>query len=99
MVKNGAADLALTPLAALETLAHWLVNDQKILKERSQAAAKLGRPQAAFTIADFVWAAAVRGPLPVNPTRMALMPRFLEFLRQIGIGEEKPGIGSEPQIS
>ncbi len=63
VVQGGAADLALTPLDALEVLSHWTQNDNALLKERAANAARLGRPDAAYSIANLLMAAAVRGPV------------------------------------
>lgn len=46
----------------LETLYHWLMEDGRLLKERSQNARVLGRPQTAYDIADLVWQMAEQGP-------------------------------------
>jgi 1,2-diacylglycerol 3-beta-galactosyltransferase len=58
VLENGAGERAFNPLDVLETVYHWLMNDGEILKIRSQKAAALGRPQAAFEIADLVLALA-----------------------------------------
>jgi UDP-N-acetylglucosamine:LPS N-acetylglucosamine transferase len=54
VLEHGAGERAFNPLDVLETVYHWLMNDAEILKIRSQKAAALGRPQAAFEIADLV---------------------------------------------
>jgi len=38
----------------LETVFHWLNDDGKLLKVRSEKAAAVGRPRAAYDIADVV---------------------------------------------
>lgn len=63
VVQGGAADMALTPLDALEVLSHWTQNDNALLKERAANAARLGRPDAAYSIANLLMAAAARGPV------------------------------------
>lgn len=88
IVKNGAADLAETPLQALEHLCHWLIEDQALLRERAKAAQGLGFPRAAYTIADYVWAAAERPPKYMLETRQAILPRLLELLESFGITGE-----------
>jgi 1,2-diacylglycerol 3-beta-galactosyltransferase len=54
VLEHGAGERAFNPLDVLETVFHWLMNDGEILKIRSQKAAALGRPRAAFEIADLV---------------------------------------------
>jgi 1,2-diacylglycerol 3-beta-galactosyltransferase len=96
ILTNGAADLARSPLAALEILSHWLADDQALLKERAQAARTLGRPESAYTIADHIWAAAERGPLPIPESRKALVPKLLNLLSNFGLVKTGPaGVGSE----
>jgi 1,2-diacylglycerol 3-beta-galactosyltransferase len=63
VVESGAADLGQDPIAVLETLCHWLEHGGALLTQRAQAARSLGRPQAAYEVADFAFAAAQRGPV------------------------------------
>lgn len=63
VVNNGAGDLALTPLAALEVLGHWFLNGGALLAERSMNACRSGKPRSAFAVAEQVWQAAGRGPI------------------------------------
>jgi len=60
VVQNGAGELVRSNLEVLETLAHWTMNDRKLLCERAENARKLGQPNAAFEVADAVWQAAHR---------------------------------------
>jgi 1,2-diacylglycerol 3-beta-galactosyltransferase len=43
------------PEVALDALGHWLENDRELLKITAKNAADLGRPRAAFEIADIAW--------------------------------------------
>lgn len=54
VLENGAGDKAFTPIDVLETVYHWLKDDGKILKARTEKAKQIGRPRAAFDIADIV---------------------------------------------
>lgn len=58
VVQNGAGDLAREPVEVLETISHWLMNDGELLRERTQNARLLGKPQAAYDVANAVWQAA-----------------------------------------
>lgn len=89
VVKNGAGELAAEPLMVLETLAHWLTNDQQLLQQRAENARRVGRPRAAYTVADFIWSAAERGPLPIPETRKSLLPKLKDLLAQFGIRGDK----------
>jgi UDP-N-acetylglucosamine:LPS N-acetylglucosamine transferase len=54
VVQSGAGELALTPTDALETLYHWLADDGALLRQRAANARAVGRPRAAFEIAERV---------------------------------------------
>jgi 1,2-diacylglycerol 3-beta-galactosyltransferase len=55
VVQNGAGDLAFTPVEVLETISHWLMDGGRLLRERAENAASLGRPNAAYDVANAVW--------------------------------------------
>lgn len=93
ILKNGAGDRATSPLKALEILAHWMDHDRQLLNQRAQAARTLGRPEAAYTIADYVWGVAERGPLPIPESSKRLLPRLVDLLSNFGL--LKPGTASD----
>ncbi len=62
VVQNGAGDLARSTMEVLETTAHWLMDGGKLLKDRAANARRLGRPNAAYEVANAVWLAAQRAP-------------------------------------
>ncbi len=74
VVKNGAGELAEDPVSVLESLCHWLDKDGARLGERSAAARALGRPRAAYEVADLVWQQAGRG-LQVRHSRRRFLGR------------------------
>ena len=80
VVEGGAADLAESPIKAMEVMAHWMMNDRKLLKERAQNSMRLGKPLAAYKAADLLWKAAERGPLSKKGRRIAGRPRLVELL-------------------
>jgi 1,2-diacylglycerol 3-beta-galactosyltransferase len=53
--EQNAGEVVKTPKDMLITLHHWLSGGQKELKEISANACKLGKSDAAFTIADEIW--------------------------------------------
>jgi len=55
VVHHGAGEIALDTVTILETVFHWLNEDGKILRECTQKARNLGKPGAAFTIAEKTW--------------------------------------------
>ena len=56
VVESGAGEVALGPGKLVEVLGHWLAHDGRLLSERGQRAQALGRPRAAYTVAEYVWA-------------------------------------------
>ena len=97
VVSNGAAELAESPVEALEILFHWMDHDCRSLKERARNALHLGRPQSAYEIADLAWMVAERGPLSIPDNRTSLIPKLMELLNQFGIVGKEPPVGDETQ--
>ncbi len=60
VVRNGAGDMALSGGEVLEVTAHLLMDEARLLKERTENALQLGKPNAAYDIADTVWNASHR---------------------------------------
>ncbi len=54
VLQSGAGELALTPGDALEVLYHWLADGGALLTQRAANARSVGRPRAAFDIAERV---------------------------------------------
>jgi 1,2-diacylglycerol 3-beta-galactosyltransferase len=50
----GAADVAESPIAVLESLDHLLMNDHLMLKQRAKNAEKIGQPRSAYKVADIL---------------------------------------------
>ena len=61
VIENQAGDLAQDPLKILEVISHWLMNDGALLKARAENARKLGKPNAAYEIADLAMTASKAG--------------------------------------
>jgi len=71
ILQGGAGDMATTPLQVLETLSHWTINDQALLKTRAENSRRLGKPYAARDVAIFVWQGAQEGPTDSRRQRIA----------------------------
>ncbi len=69
VVSRQAGVYAATPMDALAALAHLFSRDGALLEEFSQNARRLGRPQAAFEIADMIWSAAQQGLTRMETSR------------------------------
>jgi 1,2-diacylglycerol 3-beta-galactosyltransferase len=61
VVRSGAGDLARSEREVLETVAHWLRDGGKLLAERAARSAELGKPHAAYDVAEQAYQAALRG--------------------------------------
>lgn len=55
VVDHHAGAVAKEPMQVLEILSHWLMNDQKELRQIARNAARVGKPQAAYKAAGIVW--------------------------------------------
>jgi 1,2-diacylglycerol 3-beta-galactosyltransferase len=82
VLQNGAADLAESPVEALEVLAHWTSDNNRLLKLRAKNAANLGRPKAAYEIADIFWRAAQHGPVSRKGRHSAGRPGLVQLLQR-----------------
>jgi 1,2-diacylglycerol 3-beta-galactosyltransferase len=78
VVQAGAGEMAADGLAALVAVCHWLEHDSALLAERAANARRLGRPDAAYQIADLAYQAALSGAQP----REHRLPRSLPQLRE-----------------
>jgi UDP-N-acetylglucosamine:LPS N-acetylglucosamine transferase len=87
VVDGGAGVWAKEPAAALEALFHWLDHDRAELKSRATAAQALGRPNAAFEIAQRAWEAACRGPQPARLTDLE-SNRLVAWLKSLNLSSE-----------
>ena len=81
VVAGGAGELMHNPLEGLETLYHWFAGEGKLLAQRSGNARRLGRPRAAYEVAELAWAEAMRGP------RVKAIPRLPEKIEELVTGE------------
>jgi len=84
VVDGGAGELAATPLDALEIVCHWLDQDGALLAKRASNARCLGRPRAAYEVAERVWSAAERGPV-VRGRGILGRSKLIALLRQHGV--------------
>jgi 1,2-diacylglycerol 3-beta-galactosyltransferase len=89
VLEGGAGELAQDPVAALEIVYHWLAGDRALLRERAQSAQRLGRPQAAYEIAEQVWAAAKRGSPERADRPIAVQSKLIALLNRFGIPVER----------
>jgi len=89
VVRSGAGDLARSEREVLESVAHWLMDGGKLLRERARNAAALGKPNAAYDVASQAYMAAHR---LVEPHRHLFSRRSLIDLlsrNEIRFGDSK----------
>jgi 1,2-diacylglycerol 3-beta-galactosyltransferase len=85
VLQNQAGIIARDPLALLEASAHWLENGAELLHATSEAAARIGHPQAAYQAAEIVWQAANCEPSARKVTHLferAKLTRTLKRYRE-----------------
>lgn len=79
VVQNGAGDLAREPLEVLETIYHWTMDGGVLFRDRVKNATSLGRPNAAYEVANAAWLAAqtstaiVQASVPRSTGRLRLV--------------------------
>lgn len=81
VVEGGAGRRVESPVDALETLFDWLDNDGGLLAEAARNARKLGRPDAAYAVAERAWAASQRGPRDYTERYAQERPRLSALLK------------------
>ncbi|NMB53434.1 MAG: hypothetical protein GYA15_01930 [Leptolinea sp.] len=81
IVQGGAGDLCMQPLEALETLSHWMTNDQALLKTRAENSRRMGKPYAARDVASIVWQGALAGPQDRRKQRISGRTSLEEILK------------------
>jgi 1,2-diacylglycerol 3-beta-galactosyltransferase len=86
VVNNGAGVLVDDPSEALVQVFHWLDGAAKGLASTAQQARSMGRPDAAYRVADRALEVAVHGPRPVGRGLSAQLPRLRELLGLSSIG-------------
>jgi len=92
VVEGGAGERAADAIAALETVYHWLDRDGALLAERARGARRLGRPRAAYDVADRARAAAERGPSARTGMGVLGQPRVIDLLTRHGVlGKRREG--------
>ncbi len=82
VVSNDAGDLVGNTEETLEVIAHWLMNDSALLKERAKNAAALSKPFAAKEIATLVYQTILRGPTKRGKQWLVNRPKFINLLSQ-----------------
>jgi 1,2-diacylglycerol 3-beta-galactosyltransferase len=86
VIQRGAAELAKSPLEVLDIMSHWLQNGGELLAQRAQSAQEMGRPNAAYDVAEPVWAAAQRGPLSQPKSIFKGLSNLTELFSRLDIG-------------
>jgi len=81
VVDGGAGRQVESPVDALETLFDWLNNDAALLAEAARNARKLGRPNAAYDVAECAWTLAQQ-TMRDQPEHLAKeRPRISDLLK------------------
>ncbi len=88
VVEGGAGELAQSPIEGLESMCHWLANGGTLLAQRAENARRLGRPRAAYDVAELAWAAAASGPHPRAERRGIELPKLTDLLKRRDVAQE-----------
>lgn len=92
---GGAGVLVDAPLEALETVCHWLENDGAGLAQHAARARALGRPDAAYRVADLALEAALRGPSRREHRFGRQLPLLQQILRSLDLTLADGGAAEE----
>jgi 1,2-diacylglycerol 3-beta-galactosyltransferase len=96
VVQNGAGNLARSAMGVLETTSHWLMDGGRLLQERSEKARLLGRPNAAYEVANALWLSAQRSLAHIPGGRGTGRLRLVDLLTRNQINlDEDPSSRSE----
>jgi 1,2-diacylglycerol 3-beta-galactosyltransferase len=85
ILQGNAGVMALTTMEVLETLSHWMENDQALLKTQAENSKKLGKPFAARDIASIVWQGALVGPRDQRKLRIPGRTELLKLIKRYNI--------------
>ncbi len=79
VVNNKAGVLVNKPMETLELISHWMMNDGEKMRSVAENSRKLGKPQAAYQIADLAWAALQNG-VPVKHRHIHTLRKLTDVL-------------------
>lgn len=88
VVHNGAGALARSTMEVLETTAHWMMNNAELLRRTAENARRLGKPNAAYEVANTLWLAAHRSPSGSHSPRATGRLRLVDLLTRNQINVE-----------
>jgi 1,2-diacylglycerol 3-beta-galactosyltransferase len=92
VIKNGAGVWARDPATALEVLYHWCVEDGALMEQHAAHARRLGRPRAAYDVAERAWATAELGEQPTRRQyRAGERSRLVAWLRRHNVEWHEEG--------
>lgn len=63
VVEHGAGAMIDSPMQMLETLSHWVADGRKKLRQVASKSFRVGKPNSAADVVNYVWLAALRGPV------------------------------------
>jgi len=95
VIDGGAGELARAPIEALEILYHWLERGGDLLGRRAEKARALGRPHAAYEVADLAWQAVPRRKKKPS-LRIPPREKIVALLRRHGVAWKDPTKGDPP---
>jgi 1,2-diacylglycerol 3-beta-galactosyltransferase len=96
IIENGAGELAEDAPQALEALFHWIDKGGVLLARRAENARTLGRPHAAYEVADLTWAAAGQGSYPRVGREILGRGKTIALLKRHGVAWNERRIKAGP---
>ena len=92
VIDGGAGGIAHDPIEALEIMCHWLNQGGQQLADQAANARQLGRPRAAYDIAELAWTAAQRGPQIKTTAQILGFTNLVDLLKRhnVPLEEDQP---------
>ena len=92
VIDGGAGRIAHDPIEALEIMCHWLNQGGQQLADQAANARQLGRPRAAYDIAELAWTAAQRGPQIKTTAQILGFTNLVDLLKRhnVPLEEDQP---------
>ena len=88
VIRNKAGERAISAVDALEILCHWTMGGNEVLRQYAGYSRNLGRPYAAYEIAELIWQAVERGRSNRSLMSAKAIARLREALNNFGFSGE-----------
>ena len=85
VVEHGAGAMIDSPMQMLEILSHWVADGRKKLRQVASKSLRVGKPNSASEVVNYVWRAALHGPVNKRGKSGLSLPGLIELLTRHNI--------------